>query len=138
MVKPVACATRPCRLQWTLRQGFTLIELLVVLAIVALLLTIASPRYFGSIEVAKETVLIDNLKSLRGVIDQFHNDTGRYPKDLDELVARRYLRSAPVDPFTESAATWRLIPPEGGAEGVMNIKSGAQGTSRDGRALQDL
>jgi general secretion pathway protein G len=137
-VKPVARATRPSRLQCTLRRGFTLIELLVVLAIVALLLTIAAPRYFGSIEVAKQTVLIDNLKSLRAVIDQFHGDTGRYPKDLDELVARRYLRAAPVDPFTESTATWRLIPPEGGAEGVMNIKSGAQGTLRDGRALQDL
>ena len=115
-----------------------MIELLVVLAIVALLLTIATPRFLGSVDVAKETVLIDNLKTVRATIDQFHGDTGRYPKDLDELVARKYLRTAPVDPFTESAATWRLISPEDGAEGIMDIKSSAQGAARDGRALQDL
>ena len=120
------------------RRGFTLIELLVVLAIVALLLTIATPRFLGSVDVAKDTVLIDNLKTVRATIDQFHGDTGRYPKDLDELVARKYLRTAPVDPFTESATTWRLIPPEGGPDGVMDIKSSAQGAARDGRALQDL
>ena len=120
------------------RSGFTLIELLVVLAIVALLLTIAAPRYFGSIEVARETVLIDSLKTVRTTIDQFHGDTGRYPKDLDELVVRRYLRAAPVDPFTESSATWRLVAPDGAAEGVMDIKSGAQGIARDGRPLNDL
>lgn len=119
-------------------RGFTLIELLVVLAIVALLLTIAAPRFFGSMEVAKETVLIDNLKTVRRTIDQFHGDTGRYPTDLDELVSRKYLRAAPIDPFTESAASWRLIAPEGGAEGLMDIKSSAQGTTRDGKALQDL
>ena len=132
------CADPPSQLPLLLRRGFTLIELLVVMAIVALLLTIAAPRFFGSIDVAKETVLIDNLKTVRTTIDQFHGDTGRYPKDLNELVMRKYLRAAPVDPFTESAVTWRLIPPEGGAEGVMDIKSSAQGNARDGRALQDL
>jgi general secretion pathway protein G len=120
------------------RRGFTLIELLVVLAIVALLMTIAAPRYLGSIEVAKETVLIDNLKTVRTTIDQFHGDMGRYPKDLDELVARKYLRAAPFDPFTESAVTWRLIAPENGTEGVMDIKSIAPGITRDGRLLQEL
>jgi len=125
-------------MQRAARSGFTLIELLVVLAIVALLLTIAAPRYFGSIEVARETVLIDSLKTVRTTIDQFHGDTGRYPKDLDELVVRKYLRAAPVDPMTESSATWRLVAPEGGAEGVMDIKSGAQGVARDGRPLSEL
>ncbi|HEU4845145.1 MAG TPA: type II secretion system protein, partial [Burkholderiaceae bacterium] len=36
--------------------GFTLIELLVVLAIVALMLTLAVPRYFPSIDKSKEIV----------------------------------------------------------------------------------
>jgi general secretion pathway protein G len=119
-------------------RGFTLIELLVVLSIVALLLTIAAPRYFGSMETAKETVLIDNLRSVRTTIEQFHGDTGRYPKDLDELVTRRYLRAPPIDPFTESSTTWQLIAPADGAEGVMDLRSGADGTTRDGRTLQSL
>ena len=39
------------------RSGFTLIELMVVMTIVSLLLSLAAPRYFRSIERSKETVL---------------------------------------------------------------------------------
>lgn len=131
--QPCQVSSSSCR-----SSGFTLIELLVVLAIVALLLTIAAPRYFGSIDAAKETILIDNLRTTRTTIEQFHGDTGRYPKDLDELVARKYLRAAPVDPFTESSTTWRVIPPEGEAAGIVDIKSTASGITRDGRPLHEL
>jgi len=119
--------------------GFTLIELLVVLAIIALLLTLAAPRYFGSIEVAKEAVLRENLKNVRATIDQFHADTGAYPKTLDELVERKYLRALPIDPFTESAATWQAIAPDADrSEGVFDIRSGADGATRDGKPLSEL
>jgi general secretion pathway protein G len=119
--------------------GFTLIELLVVLSIVALLLTLAAPRYFGSLDKAKETVLIENLRATRSVIDQFRADTGRYPGSLAELVERKYLRSLPVDPYTESSQSWILTPAEDepGA-GVRDLKSGADGQTRDGRRLGNL
>ncbi|MFP5391831.1 MAG: type II secretion system protein [Gammaproteobacteria bacterium] len=113
------------------RRGFTLIELLVVLAILALLMTIAVPRFFRSMDQSKETVLRENLHITREVIDKFYGDNGRYPESLDELVLRRYLREIPVDPITESRATWVLVPPETGS-GVYSIQSGAPGVARSG------
>src|SRR5205085_9846391 len=84
------------------RAGFTLIELLVVLAIVALLLTLAVPRFFPSVDSARETILATNLRNTRAVIDQFYSDTGRYPESLDELVEKKYLPSLPFDPVADT------------------------------------
>ncbi len=120
------------------RAGFTLIELLVVLGIVALLLTLAVPRFFPSIVSARETILADNLRSTRAVIDQYYSDTGRYPESLDQLVEKKYLRNLPLDPITESTASWIVVPPEDGAKGsVYNIKSGAPGNDRSGKPYSD-
>lgn len=122
-----------------LKRGFTLIELLVVLAIVALLLTLAVPRYFQSIDTAKETVLADNLRITRETIDKFYSDTGRYPESLEELVEKKYLRALPVDPITESATTWIIVPPEDADQGnVYGINSGAPGNTRDGKPFAEL
>jgi len=121
-----------------LKTGFTLIELLVVLAIVALLLSLAVPRYFPSIDSAKETILADNLRNARATIDQFYGDTGRYPDSLEELVEKKYLRALPVDPVTDSATSWILIAPEDGAKGnLYGIKSGAPGKARNGTLYAD-
>ncbi|XYJ09330.1 prepilin-type N-terminal cleavage/methylation domain-containing protein [Telluria sp. B2] len=116
-------------------RGFTLIELLVVLGIVALLLTLAVPRFFPSVDKTKETILLDNLRNTRAVIDQYHADTGRYPDSLEQLVEKKYLARVPVDPVTESETTWVIVPPEEGSApgGVYDIRSGAPGNGRDGR-----
>jgi general secretion pathway protein G len=120
------------------KRGFTLIELLVVLGIVALLLTLAVPRFFPSVDKTKETILLDNLRSTRAVIDQFYADTGRYPDSLEQLVEKKYLPHLPVDPITESDSSWVIVPPEEGEDGgtpgaVYNIRSGAPGNDRAGR-----
>ena len=116
------------------KTGFTLIELLVVLGIVALMLTLAVPRYFPSIDKSKEVVLADNLRNVRAVIDQYYGDTGRYPDTLDQLVEKKYLRALPVDPLTESSASWIIVAPDDGSKGgVYNIKSGAPGNDRGGK-----
>ena len=113
--------------------GFTLIELLVVMAIIAVLLTIAAPRYMGNVARANEAVLRENLFIVRDVLDKFHADTGRYPETLDELVTRKYLRKVPVDPVTGSTDTWVIVPPENRQAGaIYNIRSGAPGKARDG------
>jgi general secretion pathway protein G len=121
-----------------LRRGFTLIELLVVLAIVALLLTLAVPRYFPTIDRTKETILADNLRNTREVIDQFYADRGRYPDSLEQLVEKKYLRSMPVDPITDSSETWILVPPEDATKGnLYTIRSGAPGNDRHGKPYSD-
>ena len=119
--------------------GFTMIELLVALAIIGLMLALAYPRYFSSLDRSKEVVLRENLRTVRETIDKFYGDTGRYPEALDELVERKYLRAVPLDPITESTATWQLLPPTDGKEGkVYDIKSGAPGAASNGRAFSDL
>lgn len=117
------------------KRGFTLIELLVVLGIVALLLTLAVPRFFPSVDKTKETILLDNLRNTRAVIDQYHADTGRYPDSLEQLVEKKYLARVPVDPVTESDTTWVVVAPEADGEqgAVYDIRSGAPGNGRDGR-----
>jgi general secretion pathway protein G len=119
------------------KSGFTLIELLVVLAVIATLLTIALPRYFSSLEKSREAVLQQNLALLRETLDKYHADTGKYPAALDELVRARYLRNMPLDPITESDATWISIPPaQPEMGGVYDVRSGAEGVARDGREYQ--
>ena len=108
------------------RRGFTLIELTIVLALVALLLTIAVPRYFHSLENGKLSVQRQNLAALRDALDKFYGDQGKYPDDLDDLVKKKYLRAIPVDPITE-LPNWTVVPPEDATQGrVYDVRSAAQ------------
>jgi general secretion pathway protein G len=121
----------------TRKSGFTLIELLVVLAVIATLLTIALPRYFSSLEKSREAVLQQNLAMLRETLDKYYGDKGKYPAALDELVSSKYLRTMPVDPITDSSATWVSIPPvEPDMGGVYDVRSGAAGIARNGTEYQ--
>jgi general secretion pathway protein G len=97
-------------------EGFTLIEMLVVMTLIAMLLTLAVPRFFGSIDAGKLTVQRQNAATIRDAIDKFSADIGRYPESLDELVSRHYLRQVPVDPIAE-AATWTVVPPPDPTQG---------------------
>lgn len=121
-----------------LHSGFTLIELMVVMAIVATLLTIVTPTYFAHLERSREAALRETLAVTRDAIDKFHGDHDRYPNDLQELVDRRYLRSLPLDPITETRDSWVLVaPPTGTGEGgaasgsVWDLHSGAQAEGKD-------
>lgn len=121
------------------RRGFTLIELLVVLAIVATLLSLSLPRYSQSTDVARERVLVENLRTTRDAIDKFYADTRRYPETLEELVERRYLRALPIDPVLDSAVAWRIVPPTPDKKGqVADIRSTAPGQTLDGKPFESL
>jgi general secretion pathway protein G len=115
-------------------RAFTLIELLVVLGIIALLLTLAVPRFFPSIDSTKETILAENLRNTRTLIDQFHADTGRYPDSLEQLVEKKYLRELPMDPIVETRDGWIVEPPPEGEQGAVgNLRSSAPGVDRKGK-----
>lgn len=119
-------------------RGFTLMELMVVMAIIASLMTLALPRYFHSVDRSREAVLRHDLAVMRDAIDKFFADRGRYPATLDELADKRYLRRVPVDPITDSATTWVVLPPpeNEGREGVYDVRSGAPGASLDGESYE--
>ncbi len=120
------------------RQGFTLIELLVVMAIIALLLSIAAPRYFSSVDKSKEAVLRENLRMTRQALDKYFGDNGKYPDTLDDLVAKKYLRSLPVDPVSGDGTAWIIVPPDNPDKGgIFDIRSGAPGNGLDGTAYKD-
>ena len=67
--------------------GFTLIELMIVMAIVVILIGIAVPYYQKSILRARESVLRNNLFTLRQVIDEYTYDHQKAPQGLTDLVA---------------------------------------------------
>jgi general secretion pathway protein G len=120
-------------------RGFTLIELIVVMAIVALLVALAAPRYFRSVERSKEAVLRSNLATVRDALDKFYGDTGKYPETLPDLVEKKYLRTMPKDPITDSTTTWVIVPPEEPEKGgVFDIHSGAEGNTIEGVPYGEL
>jgi len=118
--------------------GFTLIELMVVMTVIALLISIAVPRYFHSIDNAKEATLKQSLSVMREAIDKYYGDNERYPSSIQDLVTKKYIRAVPVDPITETAESWVIISPGQDITGsVYDIKSGAAGNAKDGSAYSE-
>jgi len=113
--------------------GFTLIELMIVVSIIGILATIAVPSYQASLIKARETVLQQDLFTLRELLDQHRADQGKYPPSLDGLVAAGYLRAIPKDPFTNSSSSWQEIsePSEGG---IFDVYSGSDLVGTNGSA----
>ena len=112
-------------------RGFTLVELMVVLTVIALLLSVVVPDYMGRVKRAEEAVLKENLVVMRDALDKHYADAGKYPNSLDELVAKRYLRAIPADPFTQSPSTWVPVPPNDPQKGaVYDVRSPAKGYER--------
>lgn len=119
-------------------KGFTLIELMVVMTIIALLLSLAVPRYFHSLDKAREATLRQDLDTMRDAIDKFHGDNGHYPNSIEELVSRKYLRTIPPDPITGNTSTWVVVSSNAESDaGVYDVRSGAQGTAADGSRYGD-
>lgn len=124
-------------------KGFTLIELMVVMAIISVLIAIAVPIYQKSITRAKESVLRNNLFTLRTMIDEYTVDKQQAPQTLQDLVSEGYLRQVPQDPMTGSNDTWKTVmedTPVGGSTstpGIFDVKSGSDKTSLEGTPYSD-
>jgi general secretion pathway protein G len=126
------------------RGGFTLIELLIVMSIVTILVSLAIPVYQRSILRAKETVLHNNLFTIRQVIDEYTYDKQKAPQALQDLVQEGYLREVPNDPMTGSNTTWRIVMEEAlqsvdqTEPGIYDVHSGSDKTSLDGTPYADF
>ena len=129
--------------KWVSEGGFTLIELMIVMSLIVILASIGLAVYTNSVTRAKESVLKEDLFRMRDAIDQYYSDKAKYPSSLQDLVSEKYLRSIPVDPFTNSADTWREVPAEPDPTnptvqpGVYDVRSGSELKALDGTNYSD-
>src|SRR6202049_4118701 len=120
------------------RRGFTFVELMIVMAIIAVLLSVAIPIYSRSIMRAKESVLKNNLFTLRTVIDEYTYDKQKAPQSLEDLVTSGYLRQVPVDRITTTAESWKIVQEDASntvdqsQPGIFDVRSGSDRTSLEG------
>ncbi|MDE3161171.1 MAG: prepilin-type N-terminal cleavage/methylation domain-containing protein [Acidobacteriota bacterium] len=118
--------------------GFTFVELMVVVAIIVILISIAIPVYQKSVIRAKESVLKNNLFTLRTVIDNYTYDKQKAPQALQDLVSEGYLKGLPVDPVTGSNQTWQTVMEDASQAtsqdqpGIFDVRSGSDKTGLDG------
>jgi len=122
------------------QRGFTLIELMVVISIMLILISTAIPMYQSSIVRARESVLRQNLFTLRSVIDQYSMDKEKAPQSLQDLVDAGYLKQIPIDPMTSSRDTWQtvqedvLVSVDQDQPGITDVHSGSEAIGTNGVA----
>lgn len=120
------------------RFGYTLVEIVIVLTIISILVSIAVPLYQKALLRTKESVLRNNLFTLRTVIDEYTYDKQKAPQNLDDLVREGYLRQVPEDPVTNSNQTWKIIMEDALTSvnqtepGIFDVRSGSDKTSLEG------
>ena len=119
-------------------RGFTMIELMIVMAIVVILISIAVPMYQKALLRAKESVLKNNLFTMRTVIDEYTYDKQKAPQTLQDLVTEGYLKEVPIDPIMGNNQSWRIIMEQAMQSvnqtepGIFDVKSGSDAKSLEG------
>jgi general secretion pathway protein G len=111
---------------------------MIVMTIITILVSIAAPLYQKSVQRAKESVLRQNLFTLRTVIDEYTYDKLKAPQTLQDLVSEGYLRQVPMDPITGSNQSWKIVMEDSLTSinqtepGIFDIRSGSDKTSLEG------
>jgi general secretion pathway protein G len=122
--------------------GFTILEIVVVLTILAIIAGVSVPVYQRMVLHAKETTLKQDLKLMRDQIDKYVADRDESPASLDDMVRLGYMREVPVDPMTDSNATWEVVMENepimpNGRVGIKEVFSGADGAGLDGKPYKE-
>jgi general secretion pathway protein G len=121
-------------------QGFTLIELMIVISLILILVSISIPAYNQSILRAKESVLLQNLFTLRSLISQYTLDKQKAPQSLEDLVQAQYIKQIPIDPFTGKNDSWTVdqedysLSVDQQETGITDVHSGSSLISTSGTA----
>jgi general secretion pathway protein G len=111
---------------------------MIVMAVISILLSVAVPLYNKALMRTKETILRQNLFSMRTVIDEYTYDKGKAPQTLEDLVTAGYLRKVPIDPMTSSDRSWKIIMEDASnavnqnEPGIFDVRSGSEKTSLEG------
>ena len=119
-------------------EAFSLLEMMMVVTLILIIASIATPIYRSVVVRAREAVLLDDLYTLRFLIDRFTVDNGRSPVHLGEIVEKGYLGRLPTDPFTGSNETWQEVqekaPPSPTQKylGIEDVHSGSDDLSLEG------
>ncbi len=122
-------------------EGFTLLELVMVMTIIVILAAVGVTSYQHIQLKARETILREDLRTMRKMIDQYAADKEKLPQALDDLVTALYMRDVPIDPIT-GQKDWVVDMGEDtvsrdGGTGVVDVHTAAGGEGSDGVAYRD-
>jgi general secretion pathway protein G len=136
-----AASTRERFKGWPKERGFTLLELVMVMTIIVILAAVGVASYQQIQLKARETILKENLNTMRKLIDQYAADKEQLPQALEDLVSAGYMREVPIDPIT-GEANWAVETGEDtisrlGGQGVVDVRSSAEGAGSDGKPYNE-
>jgi general secretion pathway protein G len=110
---------------------------MIVITIILILIGMAAGMYQKSIQHARESVLLQDLQTMRQAIDNYTLDKQQAPQSLDELVDAHYLREIPVDPISRQK-DWvthfgdTVLSPEQSGTGIDDVHSGSDQVGTNG------
>jgi len=117
--------------------------MLIVVSIIGILVSMAVPIYQKSLIRTKESVLRNNLFTIRTTLDEYTYDKQKAPQSLSDLVTEGYLREVPFDPITGSNQSWKIDMEDAlrtvsqTEPGIFDIHSGSDKKSLEGTPYSD-
>lgn len=95
-------------------KGFTLIELLIVIAVIAILISIAFPRFKGMQDEGNIAKGKGELRTLQTAVESYYiHNANTYPAAITDVAAStvrpQIVTSIPADPFSTSGAAYGYV-----------------------------
>lgn len=84
------------------QKGFTLMEMIGVMAVIAILVSVATPMIFDAIRDAKVTAFVEDVNMVKGAIAEYYQDTGRFPTHIPTDTRdrnRNLMKDNPANPI---------------------------------------